>query len=278
MRIIFSGGLGNQMFQYALYLALKEKGRNVKMNTSLYSQVEMHNGYELDRCFDVNVPVVKSGKVYLFFLRLLLKIKPGIVLYSDHFCYDEKIFATKHKYLNGYWQSEKYFKQIENLIREVFVFQNIDVNNEVLAKEISSNNSISLHLRRGDYLGNSIYSGVCTEEYYINAVKQIMLNITFKQVVKFYVFSDDKNFAKQFISKLNLPAKLIDYNQGADSYKDMYLMSQCKHNIIANSSFSWWGAWLNSNPDKIVVAPRKWFNVGNVAIYNDIVPENWIKI
>lgn len=278
MRIIVTGGLGNQMFQYALYLALKEKGRDVKLDTSFYSNVVMHNGYELEKCFGVNEPVVKQSKLHLFFLRLLLKIRPKILLQGDLLHFNERVFTSRSIYKSGYWQSEKYFKSIENQIRETFIFQNIDDDNKTLAKEISSHNSISLHLRRGDYLGSSMYSGICTEEYYMNAVEQIMLKIASKQDVKFYVFSDDKDFAKQFIRKLNLPVKLIDYNQGADSYKDMYLMSKCKHNIIANSSFSWWGAWLNSYPDKVVVAPNRWFNTDNEDCYKDIVPDSWLKI
>jgi hypothetical protein len=278
MRIIVSGGLGNQMFQYALYLALKEKGRNVKLDTSLYSHVKMHNGYELERCFGVKEPVVKSGKVHLFLLRLLLKIRPKILLQGDVLHFDEKVFTTRSFYFHGYWQSEKYFKCIEDLIRDTFIFQNIDEKNKMLAEEISSVNSISLHIRRGDYLKNSIYSGVCTEEYYMNAVEQMLSEIASTQNLKFFVFSDDKDFATQFINKINYPAKLIDSNKGMDSYKDMYLMSQCKHNIIANSSFSWWGAWLNNNPNKIVIAPKKWFESGSEDNYKDIVPETWIKI
>ena len=278
MRIIVSGGLGNQMFQYALYLALKEKGRNVKLDTSLYSHVKMHNGYEMERCFGVKEPVVKSGKVHLFLLRLLLKIRPKILLQGDVLHFDEKVFTTRSFYFHGHWQSEKYFKCIEDLIRDTFIFQNIDEENKMLAEEISSVNSISLHIRRGDYLGNSIYSGVCTEEYYMNAVEQMLSKIASTRNLKLFVFSDDKDFATQFINKINYPAKLIDSNKGMDSYKDMYLMSQCKHNIIANSSFSWWGAWLNNNPNKIVIAPKKWFGSGSEDNYKDIVPETWIKL
>jgi hypothetical protein len=278
MRIIVSGGLGNQMFQYALYLALKEKGRNVKLDTSLYSHVKMHNGYELNRSFGINEPVFNSSKVHLFFLRLLLKIRPKILLKKDVSHFDEKVFATRSFYFHGYWQSEKYFKFIEDLIRDTFIFQNIDEENKMLAEEISSVNSISLHIRRGDYLENSIYSGVCTEEYYMNAVEQMLSEIASTQNLKFFVFSDDKAYATHFMSKLNFPTKLVDSNNDMDSYKDMFLMSQCKHNIIANSSFSWWGAWLNNNPNKIVIAPKKWFGSGSEDNYKDIVPETWIKI
>ncbi|MHB9140352.1 MAG: alpha-1,2-fucosyltransferase [Paludibacter sp.] len=278
MKIILSGGLGNQMFQYALYLALKNKGRNVKLDTSLYSYLKMHNGYELERCFGINEQPALENKLGIFKLRLLLKFKPRFFVFNDKSHFDEKIFLTKCNYLTGYWQSEKYFKSIENRIREAFIFKNIDVDNKTLANEILSVNSISLHIRRGDYVGNNIYSGVCTEEYYMNAVEQMRSKIASTQDVIFYVFTDDKDFASQFICKLNLSAKLIDINTGMNSNKDMFLMSQCKYNIIANSSFSWWGAWLNNYPDKIVIAPQKWFGLGNEDCYKDVVPEKWIKL
>jgi len=273
MRIIVSGGLGNQMFQYALYLALKEKGRNVKLDTSLYSHVEMHNGYELDRCFNVNDALVKYSKVHLFFLRVILKIKPSIFLYEDNLQYNNGVYTTKCRYLSGSWQSEKYFIQIEDIIRKSFIFKDIDKRNLSITEEIKSYNSVSLHIRRGDYLGNSIYTGVCTEEYYLEAIEKLLSRIKLKNRIHFYIFSDDKSYANQFIGKLNYPAHLIDFNKGSDSFKDMYLMSQCKHNIIANSSFSWWGAWLNNNPDKIVIAPKHWFNVKNVDLYKDFEKE-----
>lgn len=278
MKIIISGGLGNQMFQYALYLALKERGRKVKLDTSLYSFVEMHNGYELERCFGVNEALVKYSKVHLFFLRVILKIKSGMFLYEDNLKYNNEVFSTKCRYLSGSWQSEKYFKQIEDIIRKSFIFKDIDKSNLSIAEEIRSYNSVSLHIRRGDYLGNSIYSGVCTEEYYSKAIDEIITNCSLTDNIKFYIFSDDKIFANQFIQKVKYPTELIEHNKGIDSYKDMFLMSQCRHNIIANSSFSWWGAWLNSNPDKIVVAPKRWFGVCSMEIYKDIVPEKWIKI
>lgn len=266
------------MFQFAFYLALKEKGKNIKLDATLYSYTKMHNGYELDRCFSQNEPLIKSDKIHLFILRILLKLRPKILVLCDNLYYDEKVLSTKSLILSGYWQSEKYFKSIECLVREKFVFRNIDNKTKALASEISSLNSVSLHIRRGDYLGHSLYSGVCTEEYYRNSVECLKLQIDSKQDLKFFVFSDEKDFATQFVNKLNVPAAIIERNTGIDSYKDMYLMSHCKHNIIANSSFSWWGAWLNKNPDKIIIAPKKWFGSSSDDKYKDILPENWIKI
>ncbi|MGL2995218.1 alpha-1,2-fucosyltransferase [Flavobacterium sp. TSSA_36] len=276
-KIVMSGGLGNQMFQYALYLALKHKEKNVSLDCSLYSYVKMHNGFELDRCFGINKLENKFSRWNLLKLRLALKSKLKTFVYSDLNCYDENVFSNNSKYLNGYWQSEKYFIQIEDKIRQAFVFKDIDNTNVDIAKEVANNCSISLHIRRGDYLGINIYSGVCTESYYTKAVDLLLSRMITQENIKIYVFTDDVEFSSAFVKNIYVPCQLININKNADSYKDMYLMSQCKHNIIANSSFSWWGAWLNRNPDKIVIAPQKWFN-SSEENYKDIVPENWIKI
>lgn len=276
-KIVLLGGLGNQMFQYAFYLALKEKGINVILDSSLYSYLKMHNGYELEKCFGINKLDEKFSKWNLLKLRLALKYKPKSIVYSDVNYFDEKVFNTNCNYLNGYWQSEKYFIQIENKIREAYVFKDIDAVNAELAAEIANNVSIALHIRRGDYLGNSIYSGVCTQDYYRKAIDLMLSKIIIKGNIKLYVFTDDTEFSSKFIEKVLVPSKLVNINIGKDSYKDMYLMSQCKHNIIANSSFSWWGAWLNGNPDKIIIAPQNWFN-GLEDNYKDIVPDSWIKL
>ena len=277
MRILVSGGLGNQMFQYALYLALKEKGRNVMLDCSLYSIVKMHNGYELEKCFGIKNPKVKYRKWDLLKLRAILKFRPKYIVYSDFNFFDEKVFYTNCKYVNGCWQSEKYFVQIQNMMRGAFVFKDIDAVNAELATEIANNVSIALHIRRGDYLGNSIYSGVCTEDYYIKAIDLMLSKIINKENIKLYVFTDDIEYSRKFIEKLLVPSQLVNINKNEDSYKDMYLMSQCQHNIIANSSFSWWGAWLNENPDKVVIAPQNWFN-GLEDNYKDIVPKSWFKL
>jgi hypothetical protein len=278
MKIIVSGGLGNQMFQYALYFALKERDKNVIFDTSLFNFTKMHNGYELERCFGLNVPKVRVTKCGILKLRFFLKYKPKSLMYNDKLYYDDTVFKVNRKYLSGTWQSEKYFKQIETKLHDAFSFKNIDFENQSIANEIKSVNSISLHIRQGDYVNNSLHGGICTEEYYLKAINRLVHEMGNEKSLEFYVFSDDKKFAIQFISKLNIKAKIIDFNIGRDSYKDMYLMSQCKHNIIANSSFSWWGAWLNICPGKIVIAPKRWFGGVDNYNYKDIVPETWIKI
>ncbi|WP_294324250.1 alpha-1,2-fucosyltransferase [uncultured Chryseobacterium sp.] len=278
MKIVISGGLGNQMFQYAFYLAFLEKLKNISIDTCLYSSYQIHNGFELERCFGIMKPYVTSKKWNIFKLRAAMKIKVYPIVHYDPEYYENDIFNKKCLYFYGYWQSEKYFKIIENKIRSIFTFINIDDINKNMAAEIRSNVSVSVHIRRGDYLGNKRYSNVCTNEYYKNAINLILDKIGVNNKILFYIFSDDMKYSEEFIKKFNIQYKLVNINSNEDSYKDMYLMSNCDHNIIANSSFSWWGAWLNKNANKIIVAPNKWFNECSSEKYKDIIPEDWIKL
>lgn len=278
MKIILSGGLGNQMFQYAFFMALKEKNNDVSLDTSLYSFVEMHNGYELEKSFGIRQPKIKYKKWNLLKLRAALKFGAKPIVYKDPHYYDAIVLNSKCMYFYGYWQTEKYFKGIEEKIRNLFIFRNMDEMNLEIASNMSSNISVSLHIRRGDYLGCNIYSDVCTEEYYTKAVDLILDKVESKNNILFYVFSDDIRFSENFIKKINIPYKIIDINTNENSYKDMYLMSKCKHNIIANSSFSWWAAWLNTNKDKIIIAPKRWFNIDSEEKYKDIIPKRWIRL
>lgn len=272
--IIVSGGLGNQMFLYALYVAMQVKGIHAKLDISLYNYVKMHNGYELGRIFNSPAKLVNKNGLHLFFLRILLRFKPKYLLLIDYGKLNMEVFTTSCNYLAGYWQSEKYFEDCTTQVQQAFTFQNIDEKNKQIAKEIQSYNSVSLHIRRGDYVGVKEYEGICTEDYYIKAIEYIK-----KEVDNpfFYIFSNDMEWSKKFIDKLNLPCTFITHNVGVDSYKDMYLMSRCKFNIVANSSFSWWGAWLNSYKRKIVIAPKVWFHSVDDK-YSNIVPEEWIRI
>jgi hypothetical protein len=179
-------------------------------------------------------------------------------------------------YLTGYWQSEKYFSSVEAEIRKDFTFNKplIDRNLELSAK-MATCGSISLHIRRGDYVSDAQTSailGVCPLDYYRNAVAYVADRVANPQ---FFVFSDDIEWARENLG-LDHPSEYIDHNRGAESYCDMQLMSKCRHHIIANSSFSWWGAWLNPHADKIVVAPKRWF-AGSLDS-TDLVPQTWTRL
>lgn len=179
-------------------------------------------------------------------------------------------------YLDGYWQTEKYFLQNEELIRQDFTFKGRpEGDNLHFATLIKNCPAVSLHIRRGDYINVSgpTFHNICSLDYYNTAV-EIILGIE-KQPI-FFIFSDDLDWAKQNLD-LKFPHHFIEKNIQNNSYWDMYLMSLCKHHIIANSSFSWWGAWLNNSKQKLVVAPKKWFNDPKIDTC-DIVPSEWLRI
>ena len=178
-------------------------------------------------------------------------------------------------YLQGYFQSEKYFSSSFSTIRNEYYLKDFHLSDlSGVRREILDSNSVSLHIRRGDYQNPKILEihGVLPIEYYLRAIRHLQQSLSHP---KFYIFSDapEKAFAD-----LKLPgATIVSGKETNNHFEDLYLMSQCKHNIIANSSFSWWGAWLNNNPDKIVIGPKKWFNQGPKDTY-DIMPESWIKM
>lgn len=319
--VAIAGGLGNQMFQYALYLKLKNMGKNVKIDLTYFNDMSGYtnfNGYELERLFAISPNIAEIQECYLlgkpkkgWFKRIkqnignrlrdypvLFDIAWSIVTYvneikhrlqklpdqiqeanANNNIYDisflPEIYEYNNKYLNHGWQSEKYFLDIETEVRTAFAFKiGLDKRNTSIANSMKKENSIAIHVRRGDYLlkENLRCQNVCNEEYYFRAIKYI------KKMVEnpvYYVFSNDIEWCRENLQLEN--ANYIDWNTGLDSYKDMQLMSMCKHNVIANSTFSWWGAWLNKNPNKIVVMPNKWFDI-KYSENADIYPETWIRM
>jgi hypothetical protein len=279
----FKAGLGNQMFQYCFYKSLKlEKKFNnieVKLDTSYYNQYkeqfgyELFHGYELGKVFNIEENLISSEDYYNFLC------KNQYIYYPERFFnHDNDIFNfSDNVVFDGYWQTEKYFENILDVIRSDFTFKNeLTLNNESTAEKMKNENSISMHVRRGDYVYNpynaELYGNICTLEYYNKAINILKGKISNPV---FYVFSDDINWIKNNLFIEN--AIYIDWNEGVNSYIDMQLMSCCKHNIIANSTFSWWGAWLNSNEDKIIIAPNKWFQNPNMNTC-DLLPKDWIQI
>ena len=258
IHLIILNGLGNQMFQYAFALALRGRGHKVKLDISYYDyyannfDFKIHNGYELDRVFGLDEKPVNKMGLHIQWLRLLNITRPPFLFKFDSKRYDENYLAHPPKYLRGYWEDERYFKDIEEDVRKAFRFQGIDEKNQALAEEMRSRDSVSLHIRRGDF--EATYRVLLGEVFYKKAVDYIKSKV---ENPFFYIFSDDAEVAGSIADSLGIEYKLLSHNRGMDSYKDMFLMSQCKHNIIANSTFSWWGAWLNDNKRKIVIAPDK---------------------
>jgi hypothetical protein len=180
-----------------------------------------------------------------------------------------------NSYLDGYWQSHRYFERISNLLHDEFKLKEDSVeHNYGLECEIKDSTSIGVHIRRGDYVTNiksAKYHGICSMDYYNDSFEYMSKIISNP---KYFIFSDDINWAINNI-KINYPIRFISTNMKIPHY-DLSLLSLCKHQIIANSSFSWWAAWLNKNLNKIVIAPKKWFTKDKDA--NDLCPTNWIKL
>ncbi|WP_394902531.1 alpha-1,2-fucosyltransferase [Bacteroides xylanisolvens] len=276
------GGLGNQMFQYAFYEALKSYHRDVEIDTSLFSCYKLHNGFELASIFGVQFKETSllkrmqlsfhGGDIFSRILRKLIQ-RRNTEYIEEYLKYDEYVlYNSSNLYYIGYWQSYKYFSSIESEVRKIFTFPIalMDNYNKNLCDVILSSNSVSLHIRRGDYVGNYIYEDIATLDYYQRALDYMDRKVP---NMKLFLFSNDVEWC---LNNLNLRnCTVVSHNIGKNSFWDMYLMSSCKHNIIANSSFSWWGAWLNTNPDKIVVSPKRWINDNRVNI-DDIIPETWI--
>lgn len=268
--VFFQGGLGNQMFEYAFLLGLRAKGKKVKVDISFYKTFQQHNGYELDSVFGIEEDLVDRYGLNLFLTRAIRKTGIRKLISFDDETYDEFAAQGKSKFYNGYWQAPKYFENIENQLINVFSFKNIDQQNHVKAIKMQKCNSISIHIRRGDY--SSYGMSLVGIDYYKKAISCIKDNVCNPV---FFVFTDDYEESKMILDNFGVDYSIINNNHGKESYKDMYLMSKCKHNIIANSSFSWWGAFLNTNPNKIVIAPDMWLE-GHPTLRPQL--KTWIKI
>ena len=285
------GGLGNQMFQYAAGRALSLAVEQAfLLDLRGFTNYALHNGFELDRVFSAPVKVATSGDVRNMlgwrsselvrkvFKRIKSPLLHGTRLAIEpHFNYWSGLRAGGTKrYLMGYWQSEMYFKDYAETLRSDFNFTiPLDETNQNIAQRIQHNNAVSLHVRRGDYIThtpNAKILSTCSLDYYNNAIDYMSKRVDSPH---FFLFSDDMEWVK---ANLDIPFEktYIEHNRGADSYRDMQLMHMCRHHIIANSSFSWWGAWLNPNPDKLVVAPKTWFSDGKVD--DDLIPREWIRL
>jgi hypothetical protein len=287
------GGLGNQMFQYAAGAALAQKKMcQFKIDISAFENYSLHNGYELD-IFNITGELASKTEVQSLtgahskigmMVRRKLQLNKKTHIIEKEFNYNKNFFDEKESaYLEGYWQSYRYPESCEKIIRNEFTFKSEPVGlNYDLAQNITNSNSVSVHIRRGDYITNPNFNGVhgfIGLDYYLKALQQIEDII---ELPKFFVFSDDIDWVKNNL-KLSENACYVSHNKGNRSYEDMRLMSMCKHNIIANSTFSWWAAWLNSNPKKVVIAPANWFaNTSVVPNYEkflcSLFPTDWTTI
>lgn len=282
-----TGRLGNEMFQYAIGRMLAHKN-NTELKLDLFSfEKPPIWPYTLNRFNIIENPATKKevewfkkynwkkGRFWFWYNRLIA----DRTRYADErqFNFEPWIITLKDPvYLDGLWQTEKYFKEIEAIIRKEFTLKNpLSEHSKTFEHKIRETEAVSLHARRKDYVSDKIVSewlGACSVEYYNEAIKEIGERV---KNPSFFVFSDDPTWVRKNIVP-PFPTVYVTGNEERPE-EDMYLMSRCKYHIISNSSFAWWGAWLNPNLDKIVIAPRRWFkNKKNDT--SDVVPKTWVKI
>lgn len=282
------GGLGNQMFQYAFYKYLSlNKKINLKLDLSSFNGYELHNGYELEKVFGIREEIANEDEIQCYKSKYPLLFKVENKLLSKNYIFSPKHFKENNFFINnkifdedmndfyveGYFQTDRYIREIESEVNDLYRFKTKLTDKE---ESLLKHNCVSVHIRGGDYLTNEkdrkLFGNICTSDYYKKAIQYIKENV---KNPHFLIFTNDIDYSKKILDSEQF--QIIDWNKGKNSFRDMYLMSLCKHNIIANSSFSWWGAWLNTNSSKIVIAPNKWFN--NTSInQQDIIPHNWIRV
>jgi hypothetical protein len=204
--------------------------------------------------------------------------RSGTAAIERHFQFDAAVLSLPDNVvMDGYWQSERYFADVAELVRGELSFkQPAAGRNAEVAAEISTCNAVSLHVRRGDYAADPVVMsmhGVCPLDYYYRAVEYVVERVSDPV---FFLFSDDPDWVRDHL-KLHGSVRAVDHNGPDSGCEDLRLISQCDHQIIANSTFSWWGAWLNPNPHKIVVAPNQWFADESLDT-SDLLPASWVKL
>lgn len=315
--IRMTGGLGNQMFQYALAMKLRSMGKEVKFDDTSEYEGKANARPIMLWCFGIDYPRATREEINAItdgFMRPQDRIRRKLFgrkskEYAEKDCnFDPEVLQHDPAYLTGYFQSERYFADIADRVKETFSFSE-----RVLTKlkgtqlsaylqEIESSESVSVHMRRGDYVTDSaIYGGNCTDAYYEKAIA--MVRKAHPQA-RFFFFSNDISYVKEWLSKhypeeistasvrgeavsvqSNIPGTasakkgtvftVVEGTTEETGYFDLLLMSRCKHQIVANSSFSWWGAYLDSYADKMVIAPANWFNN---QVCRDIYTKDMIRV
>lgn len=297
--IRMSGGIGNQMFQYALYLKLVSLGREVKFDD--VTEYKLDNarpimlwvfGIDYPRASREEVTELTDAAMDLpSRLRRKLFGRKSAEYHEKSSDYDEEVLKRENAYLCGCFQSERYFKDIEGKVRQAFRFRRAEAPEgmesrvEEYGRQIRECEAVSIHIRRGDYLKVAeVYGGICTEAYYGSAVAYMTER---HPGARFFVFTNDEEWAEEWCGRKEREGQaagcgkterrftVIRGTTEETGYIDLMLMSECRHHIIANSSFSWWGAWLGSAPDKCVAAPAKWLNHSDCR---DIFTEDMVRI
>jgi hypothetical protein len=287
-----NGGLGNQMFQYAAALCLADMHRTeTRFDLTWFDDYQLHQGFELVKIFGMPIPE-PSETDYRRVLgwrgcrrlrphlwrRSVRPFRPTSFVAEPHFRFWPGFHALPADvYLDGYWQSEKYFLPAADQVRSAFQFrQSLTGLNREFADRIASCNSVAVHVRRGDFARdrtiNAVH-GLSSLAYYEAGIRRILDRV---QDPYFFLFSDDMDWVRANLH-IDRPCWHADHNRGAESFNDMRLMSLCRHHIIANSSFSWWSAWLGENPAQQVIAPARWFRKEDIDTTH-LLPERWTRM
>jgi hypothetical protein len=278
------GGLGNQLFQYCVARSLADSlGTSLGLDIRDFNQNSPYlmglKHFNIRASFNPPGMATHKKDNYVRYLIDAVNGKQKNIYKEPHLNFDKNVFSLPDSsYLKGYWQTEKYFiKDKVNILNDLKIISHQNHKNRTISSKIADNTSVSLHIRRGDYISNTAYNsthGTCSLTYYTNAINCLINKIG--KNFKVFAFSDDPDWVS---SNLKLPVDIcfVNNNSSDHNYEDLRLMSECDHNIIANSSFSWWGAWLNTNHNKTVITPSKWYADRSIK-NDDITPSNWIKI
>ena len=286
------GGLGNQLFQYAAARSLSSKlGCELSLDLAWFNIVDSLSNttarkYALGP-FQLQAKLQYDGlgstkfksRILRVLFKLFQKSQKSLPVYSERGAAYQKDFAQIEwpVWLNGYWQSSRYFDGISDLIRhEIGTPRDLNEQSQRMYKQIQLSDSVCVHIRRGDYVTNKNASethGLCSLDYYYRGINLVSTKV--KNPIC-YVFSDDPLWVQDHF-KPAIPVVLVDINGPEDAHQDLWLMSACKHFVIANSSLSWWGAWLSVNPKKIVVAPANWYADRTMDV-SDLIPKDWVRI
>lgn len=271
------GGMGNQMFQYAFARSLSLKtNTEFKIDLSFLKRRDLGENFTY-RDFDLNIFNISENIIKEIQTDNLQIINENMFSYSQETVNTVEQNIGGNIYLDGYWQSYKYFEDFGEHIKKDFTFKNLvednkDTNVKNMFIDIIDSNSVMVNVRRTDYLNNNFH-GVMGIDYINEASKIIESKI---DNPKYFVFSDDIEWCKENVKLDNMV--IVNYDYKGDRF-DLYLqlMKSCKHFIIPNSTFAWWAAWLSSNKNKIVISPKLWFTDTSINT-NDLIPSNWVRI
>lgn len=287
------GGLGNQMFQYAAGRALSHRlGVALKLDKTAFATYDLHayaiDNFNIHEQFAAPADLDRVARFQGWKRRAwnaavacltLGTVRPiQYVSENGHGFNDAVSGLTDDTYLAGYWQTERYFKDIESVIRQDFsqATPRDDLNERCLRRIEATDHPVSLHVRRADYVTDPTAAtthGACSPGYYRRCIDLIRQAVGTPHL---FVFSDDIDWTRTALS-FDCPATFVDHNGPERNYEDLALMSRCHHHIIANSTFSWWGAWLNPRPDKLVCAPDPFFAAAD-RDDSDIIPASWTRV